>query len=266
MVCEMDGGKIRAITYGKPRKYNSFPRFYACIYRRATKKWLEANGKRKCWLPVIKAEEIEEMVWDELLQILTYGGFDQDQPSKLQEQLVDKANYDENMRELTTIKENFERELHGTKNARELLFSSLKTLDRDKFDKEEFYSRLEKYDVEIRGLNSKLADINKKIADLQEAKANSDEFIEFVKENPEWLQEIRQELNNLEPADKKRLAENLIDGKITVWLGNLEEGEEGPPWNINFKFSFNRAILDALAAEGKLPSLSRNSRISTILN
>lgn len=45
-------------------------------------------GRRRCLLPIIKAEEIEGMVWDEIVNVLTYGGIETNgvrQKSKLEE-------------------------------------------------------------------------------------------------------------------------------------------------------------------------------------
>jgi len=172
------------------------------------------------------------------------------------ETLVDTTQYDSQILTLETAYGRNEEELRRKELAKERLYS---LLEEDKFNRDEFYQRLAQNDNEILRLKSLLADTQAKIETLREAQANNEAFNEFVKGNQEWLSSIRQELNNLSPMDKKRLAESLVDGKISVWIGRLEDGEKGPEWAVgNLKFSFNRAIFDSLAAEGKLSNLTKN--------
>ncbi len=75
LVCAVCGGPVKPYTNGNTRKDGSVPRFYACLYHKITSKRLEVLGRRRCWLPTIKAEEIEDMVWSEIIQTLSVGGF-----------------------------------------------------------------------------------------------------------------------------------------------------------------------------------------------
>jgi DNA invertase Pin-like site-specific DNA recombinase len=262
LICNACGGKIIAYPHSRPRKDGSLPRYYGCYAHKTTSKRLEATGRRRCKLPLINAEQVENQVWYDLMETLTFGGFDPFgggyEPSKM-EILVDTAHYDDQILTLETVYGRNEEELRRKELAKSRIFDLLET---DDFDRDEFHYQLIRTDDEILRLKSLLADIQGKIENLREAKANNEAFIEFIRGNQEWLSGIRQELHDLSPEDKKRLVESLVDGKIDVfrvWPCE-DEGETGPGWAQNWRFSFNRAILDNLAAEGKLSYLTKNDR------
>ena len=97
LVCGECGGRILSITHSRARKDESLPRYYGCYHHQETSKRLEASGRTRCRLPLINADEIEAMVWDDMVNLLTYGGFEalgQYHPSKL-EGLIGAAKYDE---------------------------------------------------------------------------------------------------------------------------------------------------------------------------
>jgi hypothetical protein len=257
LICDECKGKILAVTHSRARKDGSLPRYYGCYHHKAYSKRLEASGLTRCKLPLINAEQIEDMVWSKLLHTLTFGGFEISEyhPSKL-ESLVNTAHYDDKIAHIETMLHHQESELKSKERGKERIMSLLES---DDYDQEDFRRKLSQTNDQIITIQASISDAQAKIEALREAKANNDEFVEFIKGNQEWLASIRQELDDLSPIDKKRLAESLIDGKINVWIGRLDEGEKGPAWAIsNFRFSFNRAIFETLIAEGKLSILTKN--------
>jgi hypothetical protein len=258
LVCDECGGKLIALTHSRPRKDNSLLRYYTCYHHQTTAKRLEASGRTRCRLPLINAEQIEGMVWSNIVQTLTFGGFemlDRYHPSKL-EALVDADRYDEQIQTLEITYGKNEEELAKKELAKERLFSLLET---DEYNRDVFRQKLTENADEILRIKSHLADIQAKTEILREAKANNGAFIEFVRGNQDWLHSIRQELDSLSPTDKKRFVESLVDGKMKVWVGRLEDGEVGPEWTIgNFGFTFNQAIFETLASEGKLSNFTKN--------
>lgn len=150
-----------------------------------------------------------------------------------------------------------ETELKAKERARERIMGLLES--DDDFDAAEFRQRLTRVKTEIITVNAAIEGTKAKIQSLKEARANNEEFVDFVKNNREWLSARREELVNLAPEDKKLLTESLVPGKIPVWLCNPEEGEAGPQWGLGyFPFSFNPAIFERLASEGKLRGLTKN--------
>jgi site-specific DNA recombinase len=215
LICDECGGKILAITHSRPRKDTSLPRYYGCYHHKTTSKRLEAAGRTRCRLPLINAEKIEDMVWSDIIQTLTLGGFEilgEYQPSKL-ETLVDTAQYDEQIAHLETVMLHLESELKSKDRARERVMALLEC---DDYDPEDFRRKLAKINEEIITIKSSVLDDQAKIETLKEAKANNASFIEFVRSNQEWLKGIREELNNLSLVDKKRFVESFVEGKINV--------------------------------------------------
>jgi len=132
-------------------------------------------------------------------------------------------------------------------------------LESDDFEAGEFRQRLALVKTEVTTIRAAIKDSQEKIQALREARANSERYLEFVRENRDWLQGMREDLVNLAPDDKKALIESLVPGKIPVWWITLEELETGPEWGLGaFPWSFNPAIFHRLASEGKLKGLDKN--------
>jgi site-specific DNA recombinase len=258
LVCELCGGPVKPHT-NINKKSGSKYRYYSCNYRRISAKGLENLGRRRCFLPTIKAEEIEEQIWEDIVNTLTYGGFTigHYHPSKLEE-VIGAAKYEKQIASLEDVLQHQESELRGKEWARERLMGLLES---DDFDETEFRQRLAQVKTEVITIRAAIEDTKAKIQSLQEARANNEEFANFVRNNQSWLAGLREELNNLAPDDKKLLVESLVPGKIPVWWVTLEELETGPAWGLGaYPWSFNTAIFERLASEGKLTRLTQNDR------
>jgi DNA invertase Pin-like site-specific DNA recombinase len=258
LVCEECGGPVKPYTVGRVRKDGTTPRYYACLYHKVTAKRLENYNRGRCWLPTIKAEEIEGMIWDDIVNTLTYGGFDYGgvhYPSRMEE-LIGTAKYDEQIARLEAVLQHQESELKGKERAKGRIMG---LLEHDDYDQEDFRQKLAQVNEEIITITAAMSDDQTKIEALREAKANNEAFVEFARSNQSWLAGLREDLNNLAPDDKKLLVESLVPGKIMVWRAVLEDFESGPEWGLgNFPFSFNSAIFERLASEGKLKGLDKN--------
>ncbi|MFZ5451849.1 MAG: recombinase family protein [Thermodesulfobacteriota bacterium] len=258
LVCKDCGGPVKPYTNGFIRKDGTSTRYYACLYHKITSKRLEAYNRRRCLLPIIKAGELEDMVWSDIIQTLTFGGFEmlgQYHPSKLEE-LVNTAKYDEQISHLEAAIKNHQSELKARERAKERIMGLLESPD---FDPEDFRLKLLKTNEDIITVKATISNDLAKITSLQEAKANRKEFVEFAMNNQKWLANLRDELNALSRDDKKLLVESLVPDRIGVWSVNLEDGESGPEWGLgNFPFAFNQAIFERLSSEGKLKGLTKN--------
>jgi len=259
LVCGECGAVIKP-SHGSYRKDGTFPRYYTCYWSQASEKELRMHRKaRRCGMAYIKAEELEEMVWHDIIKYISIGGFDSKweyYPSKIEE-LIDSARYDRQIAELEEQSANLAMELRKKEKVKARLFS---LLEADDFYQEEFHAKLRENDEGIARVSARLLEIQDRIATLIEAKNNEHEFVEFVRGNSDWLRSIRNELFHLSPDDKKRFVESLVDGKIRVSMGLLEEGQEGPEWFMEetYRLSFNQAIFERLASEGKISGLDLN--------
>jgi DNA invertase Pin-like site-specific DNA recombinase len=259
LVCGECGAVIKP-SHGSYRKDGTFPRYYTCYWSQASEKELRMHKKaRRCRIPYIKAEELEEAVWFDVIKHLSFGGFEilgEYYTSKL-EKLIDPVRYDRQIAELEEQSANLTMELKKKETVRTRLFSLLEV---DDFYQEEFYAKMRENDEGIARVSARLLEIQDRITTLIEAKNNEHEFVEFVRGNSDWLRSIQEELFRLSPDDKKRFIESLVDGKIRVSMGLLEEGQEGPEWFMeeNYRLSFNQAIFERLASEGKISGLDLN--------
>ena len=254
LVCGECESKIVAKTHSRPRKDGSRLRAYACYHHQTTNKRLEATGRKRCELPLINAEAIEDMVWGQIMQTLSFGGFrlkGEYQPSDL-EALLDTGRFDEQLAHLEDIKNNLESELKVKERSKGRVIA---LLDGEDFNQEDFRHKLFSLNEEITTLKASLEDNEAKIKILQENRDSHAEFLDFIEHNREWLAGVVEELSNLCPADKKVFVESLVPGKITVAKG-WEPGS--PPWTVDFRIVFNQAVFERLASEGKLTLLPKN--------
>jgi site-specific DNA recombinase len=257
MECGECGGKIMAVTYSRPRADGSLPRYYGCWNHKATQKRLDATGRKRCKLPLIPADQIEQEIYYEIVQTLTLGGFHlgDKYAASILEDLLDTAQYEGQIGNLEAALMKNREELERKELARERLYDMLE--DAGSY-KDEFYRKLRQKDDEILTIKSILADLEAKIEALRDAQANSESFLAFIRENQAWLASVRTELAAFSQQDKKWLIESVVGGRIPVWLGKTEEGEL--TWAVGgFKIAPNTNIFEALAAEGKLPTLDKNS-------
>ncbi|MEW6658788.1 MAG: recombinase family protein [Thermodesulfobacteriota bacterium] len=256
LICGECGGKVIARTNFRPRKDGTRFRMYACYSHQTTAKRLEVMGRKRCDLPVINAEALETMVWDEIMRTLTLGGYHlkgKYTPSDL-ETLIDAGKFDEEITRLEAANNNLENELKTKERAKGRLLSLLEDED---FNQEDFRLRLFQVNEEITTIKAKIVDNDEKIKTLKENRDSQQELLKFIQGNRDWLAKLVEELTNLPPEDKKVIVESLIPEKITVYKG-WEPGE--PPISINFRIFFNKTIFDRLASEGKITYLNLNGR------
>ncbi len=242
LICDECGSKIYAISNNRTREDGTIPRYYGCFLHKATTKRLESMGKTRCLLPVINADMLEDLVWNHIMQNLTFGGFHlkgQYVPSEL-ETIVDPGRFDEQLTNLTSSLNNLETELKSEERVKGRVLSLLEGED---FNHEEFRQKLAQVNNDITTIKAGIIDIQAIIKTIQENKNSSAEFMDFVTNNREWLVGIVEQLTALSPQDKKSFVESLIPGLITVGIGY----KKGSPPSVDFKIVFNKTIFERLA-------------------
>ena len=83
---------------------------------------------------------------------------------------------------------------------------------------------------------------------------------DFLNNNKEQLKQIRKDINNLNPEDKKLIIEGMLADKVIVDYQPFDENypEDGEGSTINFRLKYNSEILQRLVDEGKIV-LRKNS-------
>ena len=157
--------------------------------------------------------------------------------------MLDQQKYDGQMADLADELAQLRRALGRKTTARENLFSML---EEPGFDRALFAKQMERIGNEVGTLEAQIGDVEERLAALERAKANHQDLIRFVRGNAEWLWDIVGRINNLEPQEKQKLVESLLDGKIVV-----EYAEETETWLMREPlFRFGPDALQALVDVG----------------
>lgn len=229
----------------KPKSVRGRFDYYCCYWATSGQKFLEASGKkRKCCLPSIPAQDLQDRVMFHLLRFLTFGGFTlagKYAPAKL-EKVLGPQRYDDQMEELAHQLAQMRRALGRKATARDNLFS---LLEEPGFDRGLFAQQMEKIGEEIATLEAHVADTEQKLAALDKARAGHQDLIRFVQGNKRWLRGVADRIAGLEPQEKQKLIESLLDDRVVV-----EYDEETKTWvMMPPRFRFDPDALQALVDE-----------------
>lgn len=247
LVCGECGGRIKP-HHGQQRKDGSGLRYYACFWKGTSQKQLDAKGRKRCPLPYIKAEELEEQVWNEVVTRL-FIIEDLQPPDHSPSWLVDPARYDRMIIDLKGQGERLEKDLQGKERAKERLFRLLESPDCNEGD---FRSRLELLTNEALTIQGRLEEIQGDIQKLEQGRQNDKALAEFLRDKRGLLQDIYRELSALPNTGKKDLIEALLDGPIEIW------GAGEGPWTINARRRFDPTILKRFVSPKVMGSLDSN--------
>jgi len=253
--CDECNGKI---NYRHQPKDSGTYRYYTCYWASTSKKEIEHSGRKSCDLPYIKADDLESEIWGEIIQRLSFGGWEiKGKRIKAPlEDLADPDRFDREIEDLTEQIKRHEKELEKIKR-------SNANLD-DAFDDPEFKDHKRRLlrklnrnkDEELR-ITSLIDEAGQKIARTIEARDDQEALREFLTHNKKSMNRLREELLTLPPDDKKTLIEAMLEEKIRI--GKALKGEE-PSWDrLPFKIRFNKAILKRFISEGKIKSLDSNT-------
>jgi len=252
--CGECGGSIKPEN-GRKRKDGSHYRYYQCYWNGASPRDLAVHGKdKKCPMPLIRAQELEDSVMYHLLHYLTFGGFTlkgEYIPAEI-EQLVKPERYVEQILALSSQLFQFKRAMGRKETAKANLFSTMEESD---FDKNQFLKQLQALDSEMQTLTALIQETESKLTGLEKAQKETQGLTDFVKGNGAWLRDIGEQILSLAPQDKQALIETMLAGsKIEVYIEHEPDG-----WDINNPpFSFNPNILQALADDGKLDKINHH--------
>ncbi|HBC89448.1 MAG TPA: hypothetical protein DCZ94_21125 [Lentisphaeria bacterium] len=252
LVCDECGGVVKP-HHGKYRKDKTFPRYYSCYWSAAAPQVLIlSNKKKKCPLPFCKAEDLEDKVWFRIIQplMLPYNR------NKSMGSLLDTNKYD---KEISSIKEHLKRLKDDLKRKEKASAKLYSIFEDDGFDKNELKHRLSAIKNDMLGIESEIKDKEEKIELLETAKNNDHLIHDFVRKKDETLKRMFHDLRDLPPEDKKRYAESMINGKITIAYETWGNKVRISP---QFHLRYNEEILQQLINEGKLGKSNKYSRNS----
>jgi DNA invertase Pin-like site-specific DNA recombinase len=256
LYCGECGGRVKP-HHGSTRKDGTFPRYYGCYWSQQKPKTLKlANRECKCTLPTIRAEKLEFDVWEILMMhyVGRLGGFS---PGRLEGlgELVDQDRYDIALRDTRNLIESLEADRKRLELAKRRILDLLKKPD---YNENEFKAELNRNKDDILETESRIQEAQARLKEIEAAKENDKLYREFMEDKKGILRKLAKDLINLEPQDKKRLAESMIvGGKITI--NKTHPADENPNYTLDFEEHPNITLLKALMDEGKIGKLNQDS-------
>jgi DNA invertase Pin-like site-specific DNA recombinase len=243
--CGECGGVIRP-RHGDKRKDGSRIRYYACYWRWTSDRELKSHERKRCRLPFINAEQLEENIWNELLSYLSLqqwkSGSKKETPY---DRLFDSKGYERKVNRLSEQMNDLEGEIKKKGRAKDRLFTLLED-ERD--HKDSFLKRFREIGDQILSLTSKREECIREIKELEEMKENDKLYREFLTDRRGFIKDLMKTLDSLDPKGKKLIVEGMLREKIRIWAGN-GDGE----WQADRpKLRFNKEVLIWLI-EGKKP-------------
>ncbi len=249
--CEVCGGKMNA-RIGNKRKDGSVLRYYNCYWAGTSKKNIEGGRHHKCSLPNVPADIVEREVWNRILMMFSYN-------PKETAVLYSDNNLTSLIKDAKKAIESLQKDVQTKKKARERLY---RLTEAENCDLEELTKKLRINKDELMTLESRLADQENRLKELEESEQKVTERNEFMKDNRQNLKILRQEINSLQPADKKTLVEAMLSGPVTVGIREADPNhpEDGAGFVVDFRLRFNPDILNRFKDEGKILKLNSDSR------
>lgn len=253
LYCKRCGGRIKPVT-GNTKKDGTTYRYYSCYWSRKNKKSLEMSGHEKCTLPYIPAQELEQHVLWKLT--LPFVG----DPDKTVSEMFNDSNFDKEIIDQTEAIKSLKKDIRTEENKRMNLMELLKEPDLNKSD---FKAEFMKCSEELTTLNSYLLDAEIKLAEIENKRKQVEEGIQFFTENKGTLMQLYSDIKELEPDDKKKLVESLIDEKkiyvdYDYFHFDDEELHDTLVPGILYKGLLNSAVLQQLIEDEKLSPLTKN--------
>jgi site-specific DNA recombinase len=248
LTCARCGGSIKP-RQGSKRKDGSRLRYYVCFWAGTSKKTLESCQHNKCSLNFITAEKLEKAVWSDVLMKFSMN------PGTAYKELFDREKHSTRIAGLETTIQTLEADLKKKQKARKKLYLILEDED---MDLEEIKQRLFTNKEKIMTLESNLAEVRASLEESLALAEQESQVRDFFIDNKDGLKQLRKDIANLDPEDKKILIEGMLESKIKVdYQDDTEIDGPGGPDPI-YKLKWNPAILQRLADEGKITLLNKN--------
>jgi site-specific DNA recombinase len=206
--CEHCGARMGTVT-ARERKDGTSLRYYRCYWAGMSKKKLEANSKEQCHLPYVHADALEEAVWSRLLSKLRLPFYRREAIDPLAVSNKYEVQINTLESELSSLVEDHKK----FQKARDKLYA---LYENDHIDQAELASRLSDKQNEALSIEGKIAEIRKRIDNLRQVQENDRAYAEFIRDKGAAIDRMLREMERLNPADKKRGIESLIQGHIEV--------------------------------------------------
>jgi site-specific DNA recombinase len=247
LICGECGGRVKP-HHGATRKDGTFPRYYSCYWADANDGTLKLHDRKKCCLPLIRAESLEAEIWIPLTLLFGLDGKSFFGP------WIDASIYDKQMESLEAQALNIKGELEKQRRGKKRLFEAYED---GEVNLDDLKQRLRVKEDEIFAGQARLAEVNEQIGNLREAKKKDSLRRDLVNNKARAMSRLREYLLDLPPGDKKDLVEGIVDGMIPM-LRDKKKGKKG--WKVGgYGLKFNPAILEDIIERFELGKLGINT-------
>ncbi|MFH1980328.1 MAG: recombinase family protein [Pseudomonadota bacterium] len=240
MRCGVCGAKVRA---NELKKKGEYKRYYCCYYKHASKKKLEADGKKRCELSFLPADDVESYVWMKLTSRMLLN------PDKLisESDISDQITQQE--AKIKALKSTLKKKETTKENLYELLESQ-------EFNQTSFIEKFNQIEGEIIALKNQIQDNDQRLLQFKESATKEKALLDYQRKNgKKQIRQMLDELGALSEADKKTFVEANLSGPCVVQF----EGGKEKRWSIDVPFSFNATLFQKWQESGKLTASFTNS-------
>ena len=242
LVCGECGGVVKP-KVGSMTKDGKHTQYYACFWASTSIKTIQASAKQRCSLPYIRKEKMENLIWSDVMIKFALN------PNQAIGDIFNPEKYQERIDELKLSISQLENDNRKLERARNRLFDILTD---DEVDMADVKQRMADNKSQSFEIQSNIKEKQDQLTDLETNKENQARTLEFFRDNKTQLTNLRKQIRNLHPTDKKRLVEAMVRGKVTVHY--QADSEQDGPGGIyaDFTLQHNPAMLKRLVDEGIL--------------
>lgn len=210
LVCGECGGRIRP-RKGANRKCDGQPgRYYSCYWSRCGDEHLTLARKERCHLPLLKADDLEGVVWFKVLTRLTFW-----RNKNQLRALLSPDRWEKQIASLEKRAGGLKAKLIKKTKSRTNLMVILER-DLSEVEQASFVERLAELEGEIHELKNQLLQVEGEIGSTDAAMRQSSDYMNFIQDQAGALDKLAERIAALGPKEKRILVNAMADGPVVV--------------------------------------------------
>jgi len=238
---------------GQTKKNGTYLKYYACYWGSCTNQELRIHNREKCIKTHLKANDLEQYVWDSLTFYLTGNHADDEKEQELQKKaevkfaILSEGNFDDRISVIEKKIVRLKALLQGKELANKRILDSLED---DDISMVSLKTRLYENEQNLVLLREQILDSENDRLELEELKKDKQSYLE----NKDILFSIWSDLQDFKPEDRKKILESLVPDGIEVLPVKNGLG----PDTVDMTIIWNFDIFQFFKETGLLPSLGSN--------
>ena len=250
--CMQCGGRVYP-RKGQTKKNGTYLKYYACYWGSCTIQELTIHNREKCIKTHLKANDLEQYVWDYLTFYLTGNHADDEKEQELQKKaevkfaILSEGNFDDRISMIEKKIVRLKALLQGKELANKRILDSLED---DDVSMVSLKTRLYENEQNLILLREQILDGENDRLELEELKKDKQSYLE----NKDILFSIWSDLQDFKPQDRKKMLESLVPDGIEVLPVKNGLG----PDTVDMTIIWNFDIFQYFKETKLLPSLGSN--------